>query len=197
MNIDEIVQEKIDADADFQATLADLSEEEKEASITAKKSEVLSQEFASLKEQADAKAKAEELANNYKIRAEKAEAEAKKGEKPVVPSKPDDLSPKDLYALMNEKVPQEDVDEVVRAAKALNLTIPEALKSNIVKSILSEKAEERTTAQATQKKGGARGVSKVSGEDLLSEAEKTGQLPESEEDIQKLFLARRARRLQN
>ena len=126
-------------------------------------------------------------------------ARVKKDEKkePTVPSKPDELSPKDLYALMNEKVPQEDVDEVVRAAKALNLTIPEALKSNIVKSILSEKAEERTTAQATQKKGGARGVSKVSGEDLLLEAEKTGQLPESEEDIQKLFLARRARRLQN
>jgi hypothetical protein len=197
MDIDTLVNEKIEADTDFQATLADLSEEEKEASITAKKSEVLSHEFTSLKQQADAKAKAEELANNYKIRAEKAEAEAKKVGDKKEPTNSNDLSSKDLYALMSEKVPQEDVDEVVRAAKALNLSVPEALKSNIIKSILSEKAEERTTANATQTRGGARGTSKVSGEDMLSTAEKTGEVPETDEGMRALFNARMARKLKN
>ena len=196
MNIDEIVQEKIDADADFQATLVDLSEEEKKASITAKKSEVLSQEFASLKEQADTKVKAEELANNYKIRAEKAEAEVKKKET-VVPSNESKLTPKDIYALMNAKVEEEDIEQVADYAKFKKISIAEALKSTAVKSMLEESTEHRITAQATQIRGGTRGVAKVSGEDLLSKAEKTGEVPETDEGMQAIFKAKMARKLKN
>jgi len=196
MNIDEIVQKKIDADADFQATLVDLSEEEKEASITAKKSEVLSQEFASLKEQADTKVKAEELANNYKIRAKKAGAEVKKKET-VVPSNESELTPKDIYALMNAKVEEEDIEQVADYAKFKKISIAEALKSTVVKSMLEESTEHRITAQATQIRGGTRGVAKVSGDDLLSKAEKTGEVPETDEGMQAIFKAKMARKLKN
>lgn len=106
----------------------------------------------------------------------------------------DELSPKDLYALMTSQVPQEDVDEVVLAAKALNLPLPEALKSNIVKGILSERAEERRTSQATQTRGGARGTSKVSGLELLAKAERTGELPDTDEGMAALVQARLAKR---
>ena len=191
-DINQVVQEKIDADADFQASIVDLSDDEKATAITTKKSEVLSSEFASLKEKADAAAKAEELANNYKIRAEKAEAEAKKGEKPVVPS--NDFSMKDALAFQEAGVTSEDYDEVVRVAKILDKPIAEALKDTTLKTILETRKEERTTANATQTRGGARGTSKVSGEDLLSKAQRTGEVPETDEGMQAIFAAKMARR---
>ena len=111
----------------------------------------------------------------------------------VVPSK-DELTPKDVYALMNAKVAEEDIEQVADYAKFKKISVAEALKLTVVKTMLEESAEQRTTANATQTRGGARGTSQVKGEDILSKAEKTGELPESEEDIQKLFLARQARR---
>ena len=86
--------------------------------------------------------KAEELAKNYKIRAEKAEKANKT--KVEVASKPQsngDLSSKDLYALMEAKVAQDDIDEVIEYANLKKISVSEALKSNVVKSILSDKAE--------------------------------------------------------
>lgn len=136
-------------------------------------------------------AKAEEIAENQRIRAEKAE---KKQEKVVPSQESSELTPKDVYALMNAKVAEEDIEQVADYAKFKKISVAEALKSTVVKTMLEESVEQRTTANATQTRGGARGTSKVSGEDILSQAEKTGELPESTEDIQKLFLARQARR---
>lgn len=136
------------------------------------------------------------LADDYKKRAEIAEGENKKLKKPVH-SQNDELTPKDVYALMNAKVAEEDIEQVADYAKFKKISVAEALKLSVVKTMLEESAEQRTTANATQTRGSARGTSQVKGEDILSKAEKTGELPESEEDIQKLFLARQARRKQN
>ena len=135
------------------------------------------------------------LADDYKIRAENAERENKKLKKPDVHSKESELTPKDVYALMNAKVAEEDIEQVADYAKFKKISVAEALKSTVVKTLLEESEETRRTANATQTRGGARGTSKVSEADILAEAEKTGQLPESVEDIQALWRARRARRL--
>ena len=134
------------------------------------------------------------LAEDYKIRAENAERENKKLKKPDVHSKDSELTPKDVYALMNAKVAEEDIEQVADYAKFKKITVAEALKSTVVKTLLQESEETRRTANATQTRGGARGTSQVSGADVLAQAEKTGQLTDSEEDIQKLWLARQARR---
>ena len=95
---------------------------------------------------------------------------------------------------MNAKVAEEDIEQVADYAKFKKITVAEALKSTVVKTLLQESEEFRRTANSTQTRGSARGTSQVSGADVLAQAEKTGQLPDSEEDIQKLFLARQARR---
>lgn len=111
-------------------------------------------------------------------------------ETPEVPeATKDDLSQKDLYAMMTEKVPQEDVDEVVRASKALGISIPDALQSNIVKSLLSDRAEKRTTAEMTNTDNTVAGPTEVTDEELLSNAKK-GELPDDDEGIQKLISAK-------
>ena len=166
-------------------TVENTGEEIQQESSEESQEEVLTPEqIAELKAKA---AKADELEKKNKQlfeRAKKNNAQPK-----------DELAPKDLYALMTNQVPQEDVDEVVRAAKALNIPVPEALKSNIVKGILSERAEERRTSQATQTRGGARGSAKVSGADLLSKAERTGELPDTDEGMVALAQARLLKKL--
>ncbi len=127
-------------------------------------------------------------------RAKKAEAEAKAlraqlkpapKEPQSTPSDEGSLSSKDLYALMDAKVPQDDVDEVVQAAKILKLPIPQAIKHNVVRTLLAEKAEERRTAAAANTGSTRRGSSKVSEEQLLTNA-RAGKFPENDEDINRL-----------
>lgn len=138
-------------------------------------------------------AKAEELAQNYKIRAEKAERLAKA----VKTSEPQKQTPtagelgtKDLYALMEAKVPQDDIDEVTEYARFKGISVAEALKSNVVKTMLSDKAEMRNTAQASNVGTARRGSAKVSDEVLLSKASK-GELPDNEEDMMRVIRARK------
>jgi hypothetical protein len=137
--------------------------------------------------------KAELEDKNKKLYARVAKTKEEKPQK-VEPSN-EELSPKDLYTLMSAQVPQEDVDEVIRASKALNVPLAEALKSPIVKGILAEREEQRKTSQATQTRGGARGSVKVSGADLLAKAERTGELPDTDEGMAALAQARMMRNL--
>ena len=140
----------------------------------------------------DELAKAKEIAENQRIRAEKAEKEAK--EKGV---KADEqlFTAKDTLALVEAKVSSEDYDEVVRVAKILGKPVVEALKDKTMLAILSERVEERRTAEATLTGKTQRGVSKTTGEDLLQRAETTGEVPEDEDGMKKLFQARMARKL--
>lgn len=140
---------------------------------------------AKLEEERKAREKAEEVAKNQKVRAEKAEAEAKKN-KPEVSK--DDLSSKDLYALMESKVHKDDVDEVVKMSKLLGKSVSESLSDQAVQSILAVRTEQRQIASATNTDGSKRVSTQVTGEALLAKAEK-GELPD-EADIEKLVKAR-------
>lgn len=134
-------------------------------------------------------AKAEELANNQKIRAEKAERLAKlKGEQPKTEAKiyQGDLTAKDTIAIMEAKVSSDDIDDVVEYAKFKKISIPEALKSNVVKTMLAEKVEMRNTASAANVGSSKRTTSKVSDDILLSKASK-GEFPDNDADLQRLI----------
>ena len=127
-------------------------------------------------------AKAEEVAANQRIRAEKAEGKLK-DVKPAE-SKTDGLTTKDTIAIMNAKVHEDDIDEVVDYAKFKKIPVSEALKSGVVKTLLAEKAEQRTVAEATNTSGARRSSAKLTDEALMSNI-RGGQLPESDADIQR------------
>lgn len=146
-------------------------------------------------EEVDWKTKAlelEEKYNNQKIRAEKAEKKAKEGSVPQTQSqaKKDDLSSSDLYALMTSKVPQEDISDVKEYADLKGISIAEALKSNVVKTILKENEESRNVTEATNTGGSRRVSTRVSDEALLSKAMK-GDFPENDEEIRRLIRAQK------
>ena len=134
--------------------------------------------------EAVAREKAEEVARNQKIRAEK--AEGKRVEKPAPSENKNELSTKDLYALMEAKIPQADIDEVIEYAKLKNIPLTEAIQSNVVKAILADKAEHRASADATNTGAARRGSSKVSDETLLANANK-GIVPEDDEGMKRLI----------
>lgn len=144
-------------------------------------------------ELAEKLAKAEELANNYKIRAEKAEKIAKsvKTETSTKPSpKAGELSTKDIYALMDAKVPEQDIEKVQEIATLKGISVSEAIKLPLTRQILSDEAEQRNTASAANVGGSKRSSSKISDEVLLSKAQK-GELPTSDEDIMRLTRIRK------
>lgn len=140
-------------------------------------------------------AKAQKAYEDQKKRAEKAEGKSSenKDNKKVEfkkNAKADDLSPKDLYALMENKVPKEDVDDVVRYARFSKVSIEEALDSDFVKRLLADKSEKRATARATNIGYNRRGSGKVSEQALLQKASQNGELPESDDDLDRLIAAR-------
>jgi hypothetical protein len=145
--------------------------------------------------------KAKELADNYKIRAEKAEAKLKeKGGEETPKNEPKaeakgDLSQKDLIVLIKADVTEEeDIQEVVDFAKLKNISVAEALKSSVIRTVLSEKKEERQTAEVTATGNKRGGTTAASGKDLLRKAESKGELPDTDEGIDKLLEARFAQK---
>lgn len=136
-------------------------------------------------------AQADELeVKNKKLftRAKEAETVVKKQS-----SKEDGLSNKDVIFLAKADIHEDDVQEVIDWSKFKKISVSDAYKQ--LKDTLDVRAEQRKTAAATQVKGGARGTSKVSGEDLLARAERTGDVPESDDGMAELFKARLARRI--
>ncbi len=112
--------------------------------------------------------------------------------KPVTQKETADLSSKDLFALIEAKVPQDDVDEVVKSAKALGVSIPEALKDDIVKGILEKRQAHRATAIATNTAPARPGTKKVSDDEILSQALKEDKLPaKGSAEAEALFWAKR------
>jgi hypothetical protein len=120
--------------------------------------------------------KEKERADNQKIRAEKAEREAKtKASKPAQDSS---LSVHDAIALMTAKVTEaEDIKEVEDYARFRGISVSEALKSSVVKTLLSERDEMRKTAQATNTGKARAGSSKLSDDVILQNASQ-GKLPD-------------------
>lgn len=173
------IQEKIDGDNDFQATLTDLSDEDKESAIKNRKSELFDEEIRTLSEKSK---KNEELANNYKARAEKAE---KFGSKTATKEKDEDnFSIKDVVAL--SKVHLDDLDEVKKASKLLGKPIYEAINDPVVKTILSQREEFRKTSEVANTSNARRSPTRLSDEALIESAN-SGKLPESDEEIARLM----------
>lgn len=144
--------------------------------------------------------KYKELAHNYKIRAEKAERggkdpkdEAKKPNLTKPNAKTDDFSTKDMYSLIKADVPEEDFERVGNYAKLNKISIADALKDEDLQIILKRQAEKRETARATNMGQRRTGNQKVSDQKLLDDASK-GNLPENEDDIERLARARIAAR---
>lgn len=135
-------------------------------------------------------AKAEEVANNYKVRAEKAERKAKETVRTENTEKPISLSTKDLYALVEAKVAEEDISEVEEFAKFKGITIAEALKTSTVRSLLNERKENRQVAQASNTGTARRSSTRIS-DDSLAERASKGDLPDSQDDMIRLIKARK------
>lgn len=130
-------------------------------------------------------------------RMKQAEAEAKALKAKLANSdesveKADNLSTKDIYALMEAKVPEEDIGDVQEYATLKNISVSEALKSNVVKTILSDKDEQRQTASAANVKTSKRGSGQVAADILLANARK-GEMPEKDDDIDRLIEARKGK----
>lgn len=141
-------------------------------------------------------AKAQKAYEDQKKRAEKAESKTsddgknKKVEPPKKIAKSDDLSPKDLYALMEKKVPKEDVDDVVQYAKFSKTSVEQALDSDFVTRLLADKAEKRATARATNIGNSRRGTGKASGISLLNNAQQKGEIPDDDAELDRLIETR-------
>lgn len=157
--------------------------EEEEAEVNFEAPEEEQQEEESVEEYKERLAKAEELANNYKTRAEKAEAKAKK----PAEAKKDDIDSRDMMALIRANVPDEDVDQVVEFAKFKKIPVAEALKSNVVKTMLEDSAEMRKTAQASNTGVARRAGVKLTDEMILQNAKQSGVLPEGDDDMNRLI----------
>lgn len=140
------------------------------------------------------KKKAEASSQNFE-RLKKAEADLKEAREKLKTStsRPvETLSNKDILFLAKADVHEDDLDEVLEWSKFKKITVSEAHKQ--LKPSLDVKDEERKSANATQVRSGARGTSKVSGEDLLAKAERTGEVPDDQASMQAIFEARRAAR---
>ncbi len=142
-------------------------------------------------EQEEEKQEYSEREKQLYARLKKAEADLKdkketKVEKKTAPKTDTKLSTFDMLALQKANIETEDdLDEVVRWADYNKISVAEALKSNILKATLSEKAEERTSAMAVNTGTGRRASGAVSDERLLADANK-GIMPDSPDDIAKL-----------
>jgi len=99
------------------------------------------------------------------------------------------LSTLDIISLTKADINEEDIPEVLEYAKFKKITVQEALKSGVIKSLLAEKIEQRNTADATNVKTARKAVSKVSGEELLDKAKK-GEMPDDPSDIIKAQIAK-------
>ena len=139
----------------------------------------------------DRLAKAEELARNYKLRAEKAEKKSKEVVKS--PQVSHDLTSKDMIALMNAKIHEDDIDEVVEYARFKKVSIADAIKSSVIKASLAERSEFRQTAQATSTGRTRTATQRTSPDVLLAKAQKTGELPDNPSDLDALLEKRYTR----
>lgn len=145
-----LVEDKISEDTDFQTEIADLSDEDKEAKISEKKSELIKQKYATIAEKAKKDA---DIANNYKIRAEKAEGELKKPKPPE--SKPNDPQLSDELKLIARGLSDEAIEQAKVIAKGKSISLTEAIKDPLfllVKNDLDEK-EKKEKAKLGASKG--------------------------------------------
>lgn len=131
--------------------------------------------------------------NHWRDKAQSKSEEKKEDVKEAAqPEKSSDLTSRDTIAIMNAKVHEDDIDEVIEYAKFKGMSVSDALKDNVVKTILKEKEEYRKTAAATNTEASRKGKAPASGNELMTKLSK-GDVPTSKEDSEALFWARRGR----
>jgi hypothetical protein len=167
------VQETLPEDTD--ETLEDTQDTQEDIEETQEDSQE-NDEVEKLRAEAE---KFKQEARNQKIRAEKAERASKSSASP-------DLTPTDIYALLKADVEEEDFQEVVDYARLKGVPIKDALKSSVVQGIITEKKEERKTAEATATGNKRSRPKPPTGDELLNRVRTTGEVPERDEDIQAL-----------
>lgn len=146
------------------------------------------EEIQTLKDKAE---KADELEKKNKQLYERLKKGEKKEEKTET-----GLTPRDVILLTGAGYThEEDIEIIEKWAKFNGVSVKDALGDSTLKTVLSTKQEERRTAQATQTKGGARGVSTPSIDSILADASK-GKIPEKDDEISRLAEARMAKRKQ-
>lgn len=183
-NLDEIVQQKLDADVDFTATLKDLSDEDKSKAIEKKKSEITNAEFVSLKKERD---EADQKFLDQKARAKKAEEDGKKN-KPLE----DSLSQSDLLAVAKADIHEDDMEEVIEFAKFKKIAIKDALKNESLQVILKDRVEKRKSAEVAQAKPRGGSQQEPNADAILKDAMNNNILPsKGSDEAEKLFWARR------
>ncbi len=154
---------------------------EEELDIDTDLEQLTPEELAELRAEA---AKAKELEEKNKQLFER----LKKNETKT-PSKEPELSNKDILYLAKANVHEDDIDEVLDWAKFKKVSVKEAHES--LKSVLSVRAEERKTAQATHTTTASRGGAKVDAAQLVANASQ-GKLPEDDAGIAALVAAEMA-----
>lgn len=140
---------------------------------------------------ADLKHKAEVSSQNFE-RAKKAEAEKKALEAELAKhkDKPQEtgLTAEDVLDLTSSGVSHREDIELARTwAKNSGKSLKDILEDKTFKTVLETQQEERKTANTTLNKGGPKGVSKTTGDDLLKRKNEKGEFPESDEDIDKML----------
>lgn len=186
-NLEALIQQKLDSDTEFQASLESLEEVEREEAIIAKRNELINLEFNSALEKAK---KAEEIAKNQEIRAKKAEAAAKKPTEISTPKK-EEVSRKEqiLESRALNSLHEDDIDEVIAIAEAKGMTYSQAVKDPYIKSFLKVREEERKTAEAAQSKGtNFRSNSKEAKTDVIKRVDSYGLKQDEMRDAAKAMI---------
>ena len=165
------VEEKVEVDIDFEANVEELGDD------------------ATLE---DLKKQNQTLTAQKKHWRDKAQEAGKPKEEKKPEEKPEEkkeetqnLSQTDLYTLIKADVPEEDLSEVTDYAKMKGISVGEALKSDVVQTILDTKKEKRTVADATNTGKTNQTKAGVTDEQLLANSDK-GELPESDADMSRL-----------
>lgn len=172
----------------------DLEEEEIETEATENETETEAEESEDSEEEVDIEALRKE---NETLKAQK-EHWRKKAEKSTASKEGDDapktggLSEKDVVYLAKTDIHEEDIDEVLEMAK-LKFGGDVRKAHQFMKPILAEKAEKRKTSETSHTGSARRSSQKLSDEALLEKAS-TGNIPESDEEIQRLIRAKSARK---
>lgn len=120
--------------------------------------------------------------------------EVKEAPAPVNPG--GGMSYKDVVALNNSKVHEDDFSEVEEFAKFKGISIADALKSQTLKSILKDKEDERKTAEATNTGKARPSPAKADTSKIIEDAY-AGKLPEDPAELARAEHAEKLKRLQN
>jgi hypothetical protein len=99
------------------------------------------------------------------------------------------LTVKDGFALAKANVNDDDIDEVLEYANFKKISVADALKSTVVKNLIAEKEEYRTSQNASTTTTARRATPKLTDDTILDNA-RQGKVDDSEEGIKRLFNAR-------